>query len=100
MVQMRRKRVANVARNEFASPIGVIHDAMKIIGGSQPQQGCVYSRRVRLKAERIAEECNIAFDSVAILLWQQRPRKGSEALSTGRRCSDFDAVIGTGNVNG
>ena len=84
MIQVYGERVTAVARrNQTTGAEGVVNNAVEVVGGSQPEQGGLDVRGVRLKPQRGTKQPQISPGNARPLLRKQRPRHRAEPLPAG-----------------
>ena len=84
VIQVYGEGVTDLGRgNQPAGAEGVVHNAVEVVGGSQPEQGGLDVRRVRLKPQRGTKQPDVSPGNARPLLRKQRPPHRAEPLPAG-----------------
>ena len=101
VVHVRREGVAdNLVRDQLSGAVGVVHDAVEVVGGAEPEERRFDVRGVRLESQRRLKHLHVAFRRLLSHLREQRPRLRPETRSADRGCSGPHPAVAAGDVHG
>ena len=101
VVHVRREGVAdNLVRDQRSGAVGVVHDAVEVVGRAEPEERRLDARGVRFESQRRLKHLHIAVGRLHSHLREERPWLRAKARSADRGCRGPHPAVAPGDVDG